>query len=115
MIKKIPVASPAFIGKEVEYVKECLETVWISSNGKFIEKFEESFANFCGVPYAICCCNGTAALHLALLSLDVRPGDEIIVPSLTYIATANAVNYCSAIPVFVDSEPTTMNIDPLLI
>jgi perosamine synthetase len=77
-----------------------------------VEKFEEEFKNFCNTKHAISCTNGTVALHLALLAFDIGPGDEVIVPTLTYIATANAVTYCGAKPVFVDSEPDTWNIDP---
>ncbi len=108
----IPVASPALIGREKEYVLDCLESTWISSNGKYIDFFERKFAEFCGTKYGVSCCNGTAALHLALLAFNVGPGDEIIVPTLTYVATANAVTYCGAKPIFVDSEPETWNIDP---
>ncbi len=115
MKKRIAVAAPVFLGNEAMYVRECLETGWISSNGKFIEKFETCFREYCGVSHAISCCNGTAALHLALLALGVGPGDEVIVPTLTYIASANAVVYCGGRPVFVDSEPRTMNLDPRLI
>jgi perosamine synthetase len=110
--KFIPLAHPVLSGNEKKYVEECLETTWISSIGKFLPLFEERFAEFCGVEHAVSCNNGTAALHLALLGLGVRPGDEVIVPTLTFVATANAVRYCSATPVFVDSEPGTMNIDP---
>ena len=108
----IPVASPALVGKEKEYVMDCLESTWISSNGKYIDLFESKFADFCGTKYGLSCCNGTIALHLALLALDVGPEDEVIVPTLTFVATANAVTYCGAKPVFVDSEPETWNIDP---
>ena len=108
----IPVSHPVLAGNEKKYVNECLDTVWISSVGKFIPLFEEAFAKFCNVPFAISCNNGTSALHLALLGLGVAAGDEVIVPTLTYIATANAVRYCNATPVFVDAEPRTMNIDP---
>jgi perosamine synthetase len=111
----IPVAAPALVGNEKEYVLDCLESSWISSNGKYIQRFEESFAEFCGVKHAASCCNGTAALHLALLALGVGPGDEVIVPTLTYVATANAVAYCGARPIFVDSEAETWNMDPSLI
>lgn len=111
----IPVAFPALVGNEKKYVLDCLESTWISSNGKYIELFERKFADFCGVEYGLSCCNGTTALHLALLALDVGPGDEVIVPTLTFVATANAVTYCGARPVFVDSEPETLNIDPLKI
>ena len=108
----IPVASPALIGKEKEYVLDCLESTWISSSGKYIDLFERNFAEFCGTNYGISCCNGTAALHLALMAFDIGSGDEVIVPTLTFVATANAVTYCGAKPIFVDSEPETWNIDP---
>jgi perosamine synthetase len=108
----IPIAHPVFAGNEKKYVNECLDDVWISSSGRFIGAFETAFAEFCGVEHAISCNNGTSALHLALQGLDVGPGDEVIIPTLTYVATANAVRYCGATPVLVDSEPRTMSIDP---
>jgi perosamine synthetase len=108
----IPVAAPVFAGREKEYVADCMESGWISSGGKYVELFEAAFAEFCGVRHAVACCNGTAALHAALLALGVGPGDEVIVPTLTFVATANAVTYCGARPVFVDSEPATWNLDP---
>jgi perosamine synthetase len=108
----IPVSEPALVGNEKQYVLDCLETSWISSNGEYISRFEQAFAAFCGTNYALTVANGTMALHAALLGLGVGPGDEVIVPTLTYIATANAVKYCRARPVFVDSEPETWNIDP---
>jgi perosamine synthetase len=108
----IPVNNPTLTGNEKKYVMDCLESSWISSVGKYVKRFESAFAQFCGVKYAVSCSNGTAALHLALLALGVKPGDEIIVQSLTFIATANAVTYCGARPVFVDSESETWNIDP---
>ncbi len=111
----IPVACPVLSGNEKKYVNECLDSSWISSAGKFISQFEEAFAAFCGVRYAVSSNNGTTALHLALLALGAGPGDEVIVPTLTYIASANAIRYCGAHPVFVDSEPRTMNIDPFAI
>jgi len=110
--KFIPVAHPVFAGNEKKYVNECLDTVWISSAGKFIQLFEETFAKFCSVKHAIATNNGTTALHAALLALGVDPGDEVLVPTLTYVATANTVVYCGARPIFVDSEPRTMNLDP---
>jgi perosamine synthetase len=85
---------------------------WISSLGRFIPEFERDFAAFCDVREAVAVCNGTAALHLALVALGVGPGDEVIVPSLTFIATANAVRYCGATPVFVDADRATWCIDP---
>ncbi|MGH9611839.1 MAG: DegT/DnrJ/EryC1/StrS family aminotransferase, partial [Bryobacteraceae bacterium] len=111
----IPVAQPVLSGNEKKYVNECLDSSWISSAGKFISQFEEAFAAFCGTRYAISSNNGTTALHLALLGLNAGPGDEVLVPTLTYIASANAIRYCGARPVLIDSEPLTMNIDPLAI
>jgi perosamine synthetase len=112
MRKWIPVAEPALVGNERAYVLDCLDSTWISSRGAYIGRFERAFAEFCRVRHAIACSSGTAALHLALLALGIGPGDEVIVPTLTYVATANAVAYCGARPVFVDSEPATWNIDP---
>ncbi len=112
MSYKIPVANPFFIGNEKKYVDDCMESGWISSAGKYVELFETSFAQFCGVRHAVACCNGTVALHLALVALGVEPGDEVIVPTLTFVATPNAVTYCGARPIFVDSEPETWNLDP---
>lgn len=114
MSEYIPVAEPALIGNEKAYVLDCLESAWIA-RGKYIPCFEQAVADFCGARYAMSCCNGTAALHLALLALDIGPGDEIILPTLTYVATANAVTYCGARPVFVDSQPETCNLDPALL
>jgi perosamine synthetase len=109
---RIPVAHPVIGEAEKRNVLECLETGWISSIGRFIGEFEQSFACYCETDYALACNNGTTALHLALTGLGVGPGDEVLVPTLTYVATANAVTYCGARPVFVDSEPRSMNMDP---
>jgi len=109
---KIPVAAPSLIGREAEYVQECLETTWISSSGRFIGAFEEAFASLCNVKHAVACNNGTTALHLALVALGIGPGDEVIVPTLTYIASANTVTYCGATPVFIDCDEATFNLDP---
>jgi perosamine synthetase len=106
-----PVAEPVLAGNERNYVMDCIDSNWISSNGKYIEQFEGAFAELCRVRHAVSCSNGTAALHLALLALGLRPGDEVIVPTLTFVSTANAVLYCGGVPVFVDSEPVTWNID----
>jgi perosamine synthetase len=108
----IPVAEPVLDGNELEYVTECIKSSWISSLGKYIEKFENSFSDFCGVKYGVSTSNGTTALHLALLALGIGKGDEVIIPNLTFIATANAVTYTSAAPILVDSEKETWNIDP---
>ncbi len=114
-MKRIPVAQPTLGENEKKYVMDCMETTWISSVGKYISLFEEQFAAFCQVKHAIACNNGTTALHLALVALGVGPGDEVIIPTVTYIATANCVKYCHATPVLVDVEPGTMNIDPACI
>jgi perosamine synthetase len=111
---RLPVAAPSLGERELMYVAECVLTGWVSSSGSFVTRFEQMFAEFCGTSHAIAACNGTAALHLALLSLGVGPGDEVIVPSFTFIATANAVTYTGATPVFVDSDRETWAIDPVL-
>lgn len=111
-MKRISVAQPKLAGNERKYVLDCLDTNWISSNGKYIGAFESSFAEFCGVKHAIAANNGTTALHLALVALGLQAGDEVIIPTVTYIATANAVRYCGATPVLVDVDAETMNIDP---
>ena len=103
---------PNFNGNEWAYVKECLDTGWVSSVGKFVDRFEEELAAYTGVKRAIAVVNGTAALHVCLLLADVRGGDEVLMPALTFIATANAVSYCGAIPHFIDSEERTLGVDP---
>lgn len=107
----LPVAAPVFAGNEKAYVNACLDSTWISSRGEFLDRLEREFAEFCGVRHALTCVNGTAALHLALLGLGIGPGDEVIVPTLTFVASANAVAYCGATPVFIDIEPETWNLD----
>jgi perosamine synthetase len=111
-LTRISVAQPRLAGNERKYVLDCLDSSWISSNGKYIGAFEQAFAEFCGVKHAISANNGTTALHLALVGLDLQPGDEVIIPTVTYIATANAVRYCGATPVLADADPATMNLDP---
>jgi perosamine synthetase len=110
----IHAASPDLSGNEKAYVADCLDSTWISSAGKYIEEFEHRFAELCGARHAVATNNGTTALHLALAAMGIGPGDEVIVPVLTYIASANAVRYCGAEPVFVDVDDS-MNIDPALI
>lgn len=109
---RIPIYQPDLSGKEREYVLECLDSTWISSKGRFIQEFEGGFADFVGAPHAISVCNGTVALHLALLALGIGQGDEVIVPSLTYIASVNAIHYVGATPVFCDSLSGTWQMDP---
>jgi perosamine synthetase len=107
----IPVCEPTLNGNEAEYVLDCIESNWISSAGKYIPRFEEDFAEACGTRYGVACVNGTVALHLALATLGIGPGDEVILPTFTMIATINAVTYTGATPVLVDSEPVTWNMD----
>jgi perosamine synthetase len=108
----IPLYQPDLAGNEKRYVLECLDTNWISSKGRFVKEFEKHFAKYIGVKYAIAVSNGTVALHLALITLGIGPGDEVIVPTLTYIATVNSITYTGATPVFVDSVRDTWQIDP---
>jgi perosamine synthetase len=111
----IPVAAPALVGRELEYLQRCVTSTWVSSLGEFIGAFERGFAQLCQVGCAVAVSAGTAALHVALLALGVEPGDEVIVPTLSYLATAGAVVMCGATPVFVDCDPRTWNIDPTLV
>ena len=94
---------------------DAFDTGWVSSTGPHLKRFEAEFAARVGTQHALSACNGTAALHLALLALGVKPGDEVIVPTFTYVATANAVRYCGATPVLVDCDPDTWNIEPAAI
>jgi perosamine synthetase len=107
----IPLHEPVFAGNEWEYVKECLDTGWVSSVGKYVDEFERKLAAFTGVKRAVAVVNGTAALHVCLLLADVQPGDEVLMPALTFIATANAIAYCHAVPHFVDSEEISLGVD----
>lgn len=109
---KIPIYQPDLTGNEKRYVLDCLESTWISSKGKYIPLFEEGFADYIGVKHAAGVCNGTVALHLALLALGIGPGDEVIVPTLTYISSVNAISYEGATPVFCDSLLSTWQMDP---
>jgi len=109
--RAIPNAVPHLAGNEWKYLKECLDTNWVSSVGPFVDRFEREVAAYVGVPHAVATVNGTAALHVALLAAGVRPDDEVLVPALTFIATANAVSYCGAQPVFLDSEDVSWGLD----
>lgn len=108
----IPVYQPYFTGREKEYVNQCIDSTWISSKGEFITKFESGFAAYVGAERATSVCNGTVALHLALVALGLGPGDEVIVPTLTYIASVNTIAQTGATPVFVDSLAATWQVDP---
>lgn len=107
----IPVSEPDLNGRELEYLRNCVETGWISSAGRYIEDFEKTFAARCGAEHGVACTSGTTALHLALATLGIGPGDEVILPTFTMIATPNAVRYLGATPVLVDSEGVTWNMD----
>jgi len=108
----IPVYKPSLGEQEKNNVMECLDSTWISSKGKFINEFEQGFARYIGVDHATSVCNGTVALHLALVALGIGSGDEVIVPTLTYIASVNAITYTGATPVFVDSIKETWQLNP---
>jgi perosamine synthetase len=109
---RLPVAEPELSGNEERYVLDAVRSSWISSSGEYLERLETEFARLCATEHALACSNGTAALHLALAALGLGPGDEVIVPSLTYVATVNAVRYVGADPVFADVEPDSWGLDP---
>lgn len=108
----IPLHEPSFMGNEWKYLKDCVDTGWVSSAGKYVELFEQKLANFIGVKRAVAVVNGTAALHIALKIVGVTVNDEVLIPSLTFVATGNAVVYCGATPHFVDVEEKTLGLDP---
>jgi perosamine synthetase len=108
----IPISKPFIGAREKELVLDALNSGWVSSIGKYIDEFEAGFARYCGTKYAIAVSNGTTGLHLALAALGLKPGDEVIVPDLTFVATANAVAYTGATPVLADIDPDTLCIDP---
>lgn len=110
-----PVSMPTLAGRELDYVTDAVKSGWVSSLGKYVTRFEEEFAAFCGVEHAITVTNGTVALHLALHALGIGDGDEVIIPDLSFVATANAVLMAGAKPVFCDIDPDTLCIDPLKI
>ena len=103
---------PRFAGNEWVYLKECLDSTFVSSTGKFVDRFEAELAAYTGAKHAVAVVNGTAALHIALQLGGVVLGDEVLVPALTFIATANAISYCNAIPHFVESEENSLGVDP---
>lgn len=110
--RPIPVYQPSLGAREREYVLECLDSTWISSKGRFLPAFERGFADFINVRYATAVSNGTVAIHLALVALGVGPGDEVIVPTFTYIASVNPITQVGATPIFVDSERSSWQLDP---
>jgi perosamine synthetase len=109
--KTYPLHEPTFHGNEWKYVKECLDSTFVSSVGKFVDRFEVDLATYTGAKHSVAVVNGTAALHIALKLASVSTGDEVLVPALTFVATANAVTYCGATPHFVDSEERTLGVD----
>lgn len=109
---QIPLVQPVFDGNELEYVTDCILTGWLSSQGKYVREFESKFAKYVGAKNALAVSNGTVALHLALAALRIGPGDEVLVPNLTFAATINAVLYVGATPVLVDVDPVSMAINP---
>jgi perosamine synthetase len=100
----IPLSAPSLKGNEWKYVKECLETEWVSSVGTYVDTFEKNVADYLGARYAVACVNGTSALHISLLLAEVQPHDEVIVPTVTFIAPVNAVKYIGAEPLFMDCD-----------
>lgn len=107
----IPVSVPSITQLEIDYVTDAVESGWVSSLGKYVDLFEEDFASFCQTKHAVSCANGTVAIQLALAAYGIGAGDEVLVPDLSFIATANAVVHCGAKPVFVDIDPETLCID----
>ena len=111
----IPLSEPCLQGRTREYLEECLQSNYVSSVGPFVERFEREFAAWVGARHAVACASGTAAIHVALRLLEVGPGDEVLVPTLTFVASANPVLYERATPVLVDAERETWNMDPVLV
>lgn len=112
MNKFIPISQPSITALELEYATDAIKSTWISSLGKYIDDFEKSFAEFCDAKYAVAVSNGTVAIHLALVCLDIGKDDEVIVPDLSFVATANAILHAGATPVFADIDPFNLCIDP---
>lgn len=111
-VAQVALHQPCFVGNEWAYVKDCLDSGWVSSAGSYVTRFEQMLAEYTGAGYAVATVNGTAALHICLKLAGVQPGDEVLMPALTFVATANAVRYCGAVPHFVDSAPDTLGVDP---
>ncbi|MDO9549184.1 MAG: aminotransferase class I/II-fold pyridoxal phosphate-dependent enzyme, partial [Candidatus Marinimicrobia bacterium] len=104
MSEFIPLSVPSLQGNEWQYIKECLDTEWVSTAGKYVDKFENSIRDLTLAKYAVACVNGTAALHIALKIIGVTPDDEVIVPTVTFISPINAVKYVNASPIFMDCD-----------
>ena len=110
--KFIPLHEPRFLGNEKKYINECIESTFVSSAGKFVDKFEEKIAKYTGAKYSIATSNGTSALHISLILADVDKDSEVITQPLTFVATCNAISYCNAKPIFVDVDKNTMGLSP---
>ena len=108
----IPLHEPRFVGNEKKYLNECIDSTFVSSVGKYVDRFEKEFASFVGAKYAIATVNGTAALHISLILANVKRDDEVITQPLTFIATCNAISYIGAKPIFVDVDLDTMGLSP---
>lgn len=112
MRETIPLSVPSLTGNEWNYLKDCLDTGWVSSVGSYVDRFEQSVSEYVGTQFGVATVNGTSALHLSLLACGVQRGDEVLAPSFTFIAPVNAIHYCGAEPVFIGSDPATFNLDP---
>ena len=109
--KTVLLSVPNISGNELKYVKECLDTGWISSAGSYVDKFEKIVANYVGAKYGIATMNGTSALHIALLLAGVKPKDYVIVSNMTFVASANSIKYTGADPILIDADPKTWQMD----
>ena len=109
--KTVLLSVPNISGNELKYVKECLKSGWISSAGSYVEKFEQKVAEYTGTKFGIATMNGTAGLHIALLLTGVKTNDYVLVPNLTFVASANAIKYTGAEPIFIDADPYTWQMD----
>jgi perosamine synthetase len=109
--QKVVLHEPRLTGNELDYVKDCVETGWVSSVGSYVDRFEKDLVAFTGAAHAVAVSNGTSGLQVAIQLVGVRPGDEVLVPALSFVATANAVSHCGAVPHFVDSDATTLGVD----
>src|SRR5689334_11187862 len=110
-MRTTPLSQPEVSGNEWRYIKDCLDSGWVSSTGAYTDRFEKSVTRYVGSRYAVAVVNGTAALHLSLIALGVGPGDEVLAPALTFVASVNAIRYCGADPVFVDCDSSTLGAD----
>ena len=108
----IALHEPVFMGNEKKYLNECIDSTFVSSVGKFVDRFEEDFAKYVGAKYAVATVNGTSALHISLLLAGVETDDEVITQALTFVATCNAISYCGAKPIFVDVDLDTLGMSP---